>query len=1077
MHTSLYRWPLRLVLAAACLAPPSLAAASAKQILDASGVTGGLVVHLGCGDGTLTAAFWEAANREPAKSAPGCLVHGLDPDPANVAKAREHVRQKGLAARVWVDRLAGDRLPYAEQMVNLLVSDDLGGVGMDEVLRVLVPHGVAYVKRGGRWAKTVKPWPDAIDEWTHWLHGPDGNAVARDTVAGPPRRFQWIAAPLWSRHHNTVPSVSAIVSAKGRLFTIVDEAPVSMDGSAPDNWALVARDAFNGFELWRRPIADWGWRSWATGFTCRFTVPTHMPRRLVAVGDRVYATLGFNAPLSELDAATGRALRTFDGTEFTDEILCLDGTLLLAVNKKAQKPGGAKAPSPPPVRKWVAALDAASGKMLWKTGDYVGLRSKTGPMERVSHLSMAAAGGQVFFVDRDRIVSLRIADGRETWRVPRPQVPEHPMRYNIRITDMCSLVAGDGVVLFAQLSPDRKIDWREIQGRLHAFAADTGRELWSRPCASWGWGHPADVFLIDGLVWAHGYESTKRSARQGRPGAAGDLGPQDARARSDSAFIFGLDPATGAVRRKVSTLAAFDNGHHHRCYRNKATSRFLMTSYRGLEFIDWASGQVGFQHWVRGTCRLGAIPCNGMVYATPHPCDCYITSKLNGFLALAPARRFQVPGSGFQDARLERGPAYNANLKPGTRNPEPRDWPTYRHDPERSGSTPCAVPTPLKTLWRVEAGGRPTSCVVADGRLFVASQATRELLALSATDGTLLWRFTAGGRADTPPTICKGRVVLGCADGWVYCLRASDGRLAWRFRAAPRERRVGAFGGIESAWPVHGSVLVRGNTVYCTAGRSSFLDGGIVACALRLDAGEIISQHRARSDHAMPVGTGRRQSVDTGLLSDLLVAVGDGIHMRQRRLFGAAPEQGKGRPLRSTAGLLDASWHSRTRWFLGDVPYAEYMVSDAASVYGVRARPSMSANGSLFKPGAKGYQLFAADLTPAPARKPTAKAARTPRRRVRDRWHISVPVRVTAMALAADTLFAAGHPDVIDPQDAWAAYEGRRGGKLLVLAAADGTQRAEHDLPAPPVLDGLAVARGRLYVALMDGSVACLGAE
>ena len=36
------------------------AAEDARAILDASGVKGGLVVHLGCGDGTLTAALGDS---------------------------------------------------------------------------------------------------------------------------------------------------------------------------------------------------------------------------------------------------------------------------------------------------------------------------------------------------------------------------------------------------------------------------------------------------------------------------------------------------------------------------------------------------------------------------------------------------------------------------------------------------------------------------------------------------------------------------------------------------------------------------------------------------------------------------------------------------------------------------------------------------------------------------------------------------------------------------------------------------------------------------------------------------------
>jgi len=1057
--------------------------ARARRILSAAGVRGGLIVHVGCGSGKLTAAL-RANDR--------FVVHGLDADARNVAKARETIRTAGLSGKVWVDLLRGNRLPYAENMVNLLVGEAPLGVSMPEVMRVLVPNGVAYVKRGGEpgrrlvrrslgeagslgeggWTKTVKPWPADMDEWTHWLHGADGNAVARDKLVGPPRRFQWIAKPLWSRHHHTVPSVTAIVSAKGRLFYIVDDAPAGMDGSAPDKWSLVARDAFNGLKLWQIPMPQWGWKAWSSRYICRFTIPTHMPRRLVAVGDRVYVTLAFNAALTELDAATGKVLRTFDGTKFTDEILLEKGLLVLSVNKGPQKPGlaadtrGDKPPAPP-VRKSVAAIQAGSGRMLWKKGDYVGLRSKTGSMDRISHLSMAAGDGQVFFVDGDRIVSLSLTDGREKWRATRPEVPEHKMRYNIRISDMCTLVYHDGIVFFAQLNPDKRIGWREVRGKLHAFSAKTGKQLWSRQCSSWGWGHPIDVFLLRGLVWVHDFKND---------------------------FILGLDPKTGALKRKISNREAFDNGHHHRCYRNKATSRYMMTSYRGLEFIDWDSGRTHLNHWVRGTCRLGAMPCNGMVYATPHPCDCYIGSKLNGFLALAPAAK----ASGFakatpdksasvkretaSGARLQKGPAYGkVNPQSAIPNPQLGDWPTYRHDAERSGSTKAAVAGPLKRIWRADIGDRPTAPVVADGRVFAASQSTRELHALNATSGERLWRYTAGGRLDTPPTIHKGLVLFGCADGWVYCLRTSDGELAWRFRAAPEVRLVGAFGGLESAWPVHGSVLVKGDAVYFTAGRSSFLDGGIWAYSLKVDTGEVLSRKRLRSSYTAKVGTGKGQSVDPGLLADLLVAHADGVYMRQRMLFGQADKERVAQQLHSTAGLLDDSWSSRTRWFLAGVPFAEFLIFDAESVYGVRARRVMSGYAGMFAPGAKGYQLFAADRKVADQPKPAVtgkkKKRRIPKRPPQDRWSVSLPVRITAMVLAGQTLFAAGAPDKIYPKDAWAAYEGRKGGKLLVLSPADGRVKTEHDLDAPPVLDGLAAARGRLYVVTMDGKLMCLGAK
>lgn len=1051
--------PVIMILLAGLLRPGPDLAAKAKtvgEILNDTGVTGGLIVKIGCADGQPGINF-RANDR--------CLVYAFDSDAVKVAKARQAVLEAGLCDIIWVDQLDGGRLPFAENMVNVLISENLGSVKMKEVMRVLVPNGIACIKENGKWIKKSKPWPGEIDEWTHWLHGPDGNAVAVDTLAGPPRRLKWIAAPLWSRSHDSVPSVTSMVSAKGRLFYIVDEAPASMSGAAPDKWALVARDAFNGLELWRIPIDEWGWRTWAKQFTVRFTIPTHMPRRLVAVGDRVYVTLGFNSPLTEIDAGTGKVLRTFEGTQFTDEILCVDGRLIVAINKDRQEPGD-KSGEPAPVHKWVAAINAGSGKMLWKTGDYVGLRSKTGPMERISHLSMAAGDGHVFFVDGDRIISLNLDNGSEAWKIPRPVVPEHKMRYDIRITDMCSLVYNDGMVYFAQLNPDRKIDWREIRGRLHAFSAETGRELWSRECSSWGWGHPADVFVIDGLVWISGFKDD---------------------------YYYALDPKSGKVKRKVSNKKAFDNAHHHRCYLNKATPNYIVTSFRGLEFINTSGKDTSLNHWVRGTCRLGAIPCNGMVYGTPHPCDCYITSKLNGFVGLLPASENDAVDDSLSP-RLKRGPEYGKPVE-YEQSSSSENWPMYRHDVERSGSITTDIPAKLESLWQVDLGNDSTSPVVSAGLVIVGLRNSRQVVALDRTNGRELWRFDAGGRIDTPPTICKGRAIFGCADGHVYCLHAENGELIWRFRASPHERLIGAFGKLESAWPVHGSVLVKNSTVYFTAGRSSFLDGGIYAWALDLETGTIISSERLSSDHDMEIAWGRDQTVDTGVLSDLLVAHGDGIYLRQRPVFGTAKQTRIPEHLHSTAGLLDDSWFHRTRWFIGGAAYAEYLVFNDQNVYGVRARQKIGGYGGHFTPGAEGFELFAADMIKPQPRKPTSNTASKPRvsnwqsgrprgpsqtptvRKPKDRWSIRIPVRAMAMVIAGDKLFVAGTVDVLYPDNPWASYEGRKGGKLIAFSTVDGSKLAEYDLSEAPIFDGMAAAHGRIYLSARGGKLTCFAGK
>jgi len=92
---------------------PDAASARASRLLGQSGFRGGLVVHLGCGDGRLTAAL----------HAEECyLVHGLDADEAKISAAREHINSQGLYGKVCVEQWESDLLPYVDNVVRLLVA-------------------------------------------------------------------------------------------------------------------------------------------------------------------------------------------------------------------------------------------------------------------------------------------------------------------------------------------------------------------------------------------------------------------------------------------------------------------------------------------------------------------------------------------------------------------------------------------------------------------------------------------------------------------------------------------------------------------------------------------------------------------------------------------------------------------------------------------------------------------------------------------------------------------------------------------------------------------------------------------
>jgi len=1034
----------------------------ARRILDATGVQGGIIVHFGCGDGRLTAAL-HVNDRY--------LVHGLDADQQDVDRARRYIQSLGMYGKVSVGQLTSRSLPYADNLVNLFIAEDLGQVQLHELMRVLAPRGLAYVKRQGKRTKMVKPWPEDIDEWTHWLHDASGNAVARDQVVGHPRRLQWAAEPLWQRHHDTVPSTTAMVSARGRLFYISDEAPACLDGSVPDKWFLVARDAFNGVLLWKRPIPEWGWGQWSTEWKGRFNIPPHLPKRLVAAGDRVYVTLNFNAPLTALDAATGKVLRVYEGTNNTDEILYRDGLLILSVNQETRKPSKH---NKTPVRKFVCVFDADSGEMLWRKGSYSGLHGKFSSAEPFGRLELAVGDDQIFLVDHDAIVSLDLKSGDQRWRAARPQIQEHLIGYGVRMSDMSVLLYQDEVVLFAQPQMKKKRSWHSLPGTLYAYRAEDGELIWQHQYGGWSHNWQPDVFVVDGLVWVHEHQSVLMEGH--------DIADKD---NIDYAVI-GVDLKTGELKRRFSTKQSFTVGHHHRCYRNKATTRFLLASRRGVEFLDLASGENHLHHWARGACLHGIVPCNGLLYLTPHPCDCYIATKLNGYFALAPqSSRMPSAEEQVNSQRLEPGPAYTGarNTKPKTPNAD--EWPTFRHDSLRSGSTSTRIPTDLEISWDVAVGGRLSPPVIADKKLFVTSIDQHRVITLDAFDGETIWSFTAGGRVDTPPTIYRGLVIFGSADGWVYCLRAADGQLAWRWRAAPRERLAVAFGQLESAWPVHGSILVEDDpstdlgqaVAYLAAGRSSYLDGGIFLYALDLVTGKALSKQVLYSPDPdtgkMPPGDAR---TIPGTLADILVSDGPSIYMRQEKVFARNPENRD--HLFTTAGFRDDSWFNRTRWAVGAVAQAQLLVFDERTAYGIQAYPSIKPS-NFFRPGDRGYLLFAAQLTAPQSDRPSASSARRSgnKRGLRPLWAARIPVRVTAMVLAGEALFAAGPPDVVPDDDPYAAYEGHKGAKLWAVSALDGAKLAECELKHEPTFDGMAAAYGRLYLSLNDGSVVCLGGK
>ncbi|MCD6304136.1 MAG: PQQ-binding-like beta-propeller repeat protein, partial [Planctomycetes bacterium] len=841
----------------------------------------------------------------------------------------------------------------------------------------------------------------------------------------------------------------------------LDEGPIGIvDARLPEKWSLIARDAFNGRLLWKRRLEQWGWRFWEKDPQARL-------HPLEAVGVRGHV------PDSNFHRMVVQGDRLIVTLGLKGPVSILDaatGKVIATAAGTARtdwiiaSDGVAIALRPDesrPGRRVMTAIDVASGEVLWEKA-----------VAKLDVSNLAAKHRRVFYAAQATLRCLDIRTGELEW--------------SSRM-ETTSLVAWEDLLV-------------AVSGRTFTtFTAKDGRKLCEVRAKGAG-------YICRGVMW-YGPMAWKRPEMTGR--------------KSPDAMAVGYDVRTGKKVGEAHARNLMAIGHHHRCYRNKASERYIISGKEGTEFLDLWKGEHSQNNWVRGPCIQGVVPAEGMLYAPPDQCFCEPGAKLPGFCALAAAaERRRAPVA--DEDRLERGPAYGT-VADGTDAPagSPDDWPTFRHDAARWGSTKTRVGIDLRRTWTSKLGGRLTAPVVSAGCVFVAAIDSHRLYALDAGDGHLLWSYVAGGRIDSPPTVYRGLVLFGCRDGYVYCLRRRDGREVWRFLAARYDRRIAAFDQLESAWPVHGSVLVRGGKVYFSAGRSTYLDGGIDLYALRPLTGEVV--HRGHIEGPQASERFREDSFSvSGANSDVLVSEGGFIYMRQKKFAPdlreiQVPDADKlgakrlGAHVFSTASLLDGSWYNRTYWMYSatwpgyqlavQAPKAgQLLVVDRDETCALRVFYQRNRHSPFFFPATRGYLVFA-DKNSTEPQLVGEKGSRPPiawlpedsytRRKLKaaaldkDKgigytradppvWTHWLKVRVRGMVKAGDHLFVAGPPDVFDANRPFACLSGKNDGVLVAMSAGDGKVLHEMRLDSSPVFDGLIAADGALYVSQENGNVTCL---
>ena len=901
------------------------------------------------------------------------LIHCLEPDPRQVDQLRQWLDRSSPAATVLLEHWRERDLPHADNLANYIVQSGRPFIDESEIRRALLPGGSAIRLDRGTAHPFTKPFPDDTDEWTHQWHSAGGALVTDDRQIDVPQGVQWLSGPLFAMSGRKS-STQSLVSAGGINFYVTQNVLDNV-GDTDMTQFLVARDAYNGLLRWQRP--------WTGPFV---TGDGETNPRMVATADTLY-TAG-DDKLVAIRAKTGRTVAETRLDESADKLLVQDG-IVLSQNRYG-----------------VTAYSSDLGQRIWGYD----ARNPSGLVADDESVYFLIRGRSADGQFRHDLVRLALATGEEVWRV---STQPHVSSASVQVS-----FARDGLIA---LNP---------HGHLHLFSADDGQHLWSRATdAVPGKGYVDERyvghFYRRGLVWLLEQNSKRDFDGQNR--------------------WVGLDPRTGESRRELTTKGPWPRTATPAkmgCQLLVASDRFIIIP-RQSTYVDFETGEKTSFKFVRGGCGLGFVPANGLLYSHPHACGCF-SEAIRGFIGMHSQGQDEL--SGVAGDRLRRSPGVAAAGQPAS----PHEPAIYRANPRRGGavdgpgggvieskwSRPLAAPSESISDrgWRLRTGNRLTAPTISGDAGFIADVDRGRLTSLSLSDGESEWTFTANGRINSPPTIYRGICLFGSHDGYVYGLNASSGELMWKFRAAPIDRRIVAFGNLESAWPVAGSVLIHDDMAYVAAGRAPDADGGIEVHALEPHTG--VAAWSTRVDGQSLRG-----------LCDYLVAGDEKIFLNN---WGFDPDTGAGGPVPGDSphlqggkvGLLEASWTKH----------------DLANRKEMQTWTAAGISGQLLAFSDQVQVAYQAGSRLITIRGPGMTV----------RHQLQAPEQVTAMLLTDTHLLIGGGKDRADRE---------AGGFLRSLDLADGKVVSNIDLSAEVVFDGIAWGQGHLLVPTQDGRLHCFRCE
>ncbi len=350
---------------------------AAEEILARTGIEAGYCLDLGCGGGDLALAL---ARRSKL------MVYAVDPDAANVQRARRRLTAAGLyGSRVTVHHAPLSKLAYPKYFANLIVSsrsvmgpaDEVIGPAAREISRLQRPYGgVLCVGKPGSMRIRVRGELAGAGSWTHQYASAANSCCSDDSLVKGPLATLWFRdadLSLPPRRSRRPPPLFH----QGRLFV--------------QGVGLRAVDAYNGRTLWefspKESLQPYNADKTGSNFC--------------ASDQGLYVRLG--GKCLRLDVVTGKKLGEFQVPAGSDQrpgvwgyIAVSDGLLFgsrsntdhTVVNTYNRANAGQGYPE----SKNFWAMDPKTGRLQWT---YTARHS-------IRHNAIAIGEGRVYLIDRPR---------------------------------------------------------------------------------------------------------------------------------------------------------------------------------------------------------------------------------------------------------------------------------------------------------------------------------------------------------------------------------------------------------------------------------------------------------------------------------------------------------------------------------------------------------------------------------------------------------------------------------------------------------------------------------------------------